>query len=269
MMTSPRCFKMEGPIGQHTNHSDLHGDEVLSPVRTLDPSSPSGIESASRVSPHIQRILNQGLAENLSRILFSKATEPVQHSDSGYVEISEGPRLTQHSALSPKSGYACGAIRMEYASNAGTRPPIAESIAELQELVFEWEDLYFQGNDSVPEWTNCNLYVWALRGRRPVPIPPESIEFGFGRVYIILHVKSYEPSPIMTCFYWTGHKAHFSSVACAAVHAIQLSRRIGCLKTSRQMEGIETVDFFDAIGKFSVIPSSSEPSLQARLIFLK
>jgi hypothetical protein len=255
---------MESPFGQENNelhrNFDLQDDDASSPVRRFDGNSPSGKESASRLSPLIQGILNRGLAENLSRIL-SKASEPQQDFDSGYAETLECQQPTQHSSFShlhsdDVNGICEETAKVDYAQ------PVADSIALLQELVFEWEDLYFQENDVVPQVTSSNLFVWGLCGRRPVPMSPECIQFGFGRVYIILHIKSFEPSPIMTCFYWTGHKAHFSSIACAAIHAIQLSRRIGCLKTSRQMEGIETVDFFDAIGKFSVVPSSSQPSLQ-------
>jgi hypothetical protein len=262
---------MESPTKQQTKQLDtncnLQNQEDASPVRPFDCSSPSCVRSDSKLSPHIQGILDRGLAEDLSRI-FSKANDSVQDLESVHVETLEGPQpshQTHQSAFLPASIKDVVAIRDDNGANANTEPSVAETIAELQELVFEWEDLYFQENDVVPDCANCNLYVWALCGRRPVPISVESLTFGFGRVYIILHVKSFEPSPIMTCFYWTGHKAHFSSVACAAVHVIQLSRRIGCLKTSRQMEGIETVEFFDAIGKFFVVPSSVEPSLQVPL----
>jgi hypothetical protein len=255
---------MESPFGQETNELHMNCDldpDAASPVRRFDENSPSGRQSASRLSPLIQGILNRGLAENLSRIL-SKASEPPRDFDFGNAKTLDGQEPTYHSSFSHLHSSAVHDMREETCAKIDSALPVAESIALLQELVFEWEDLYFQENDVVPQVTSSNLFVWALCGRRPVPISPECIQFGFGRVYIILHIKSFEPSPIMTCFYWTGHKAHFSSVACAAIHAIQLSRRIGCLKTSRQMEGIETVDFFDAIGKFSVVPSSSQPSLQ-------
>jgi hypothetical protein len=255
---------MESPFLQPQLLLQASCQEGLSPLRIVGQHFPSDVESTPRLSPHIQGILERGLAENLSRI-FSKANEPVQKlsvDSQVNCDISEGPETTHLGAFAPTS--SDGTFKTDGRVD-DAELSVAESIADLQELVFEWEDLYFEGDDVVPDSTNPNLFVWAIRGRRPVPMSLESITFGFGSVYIILHIKSFAPSPIMTCFYWTGHRAHFSAVACAAVHAIQLSRRVGCLKTSRQMEGVETADFFDALGKFSVVPSSSESALQVVL----
>ena len=266
--------KMESPPRQAGNFVELSG---LS----------SNVMSPRHISPKIQCILSQGHSQNLLRIVsctVAKANRPDRDAPSSR-DHSEGHQSPNLSASSPVNIDSADSARDVSSTSSGaavtelsvaetiaelqegvadTELSVAETIAELQELVFEWEDLYFEDNDVPPVDTNLNLYVWELRGRRPVPVSCKSLEFGFGRVYIILHVKSLVPSPIMTCFYWTGHKAHFSSVACAAVHAIQLSRRIGCLKTSRQMEGTETADFFDAVGKLSVVPSPPVPSLQVR-----
>ncbi len=247
------------------------GYEGQSPSSFVTQHSPSDVEYTPRLSPHIRSILDRGLAENLSRIL-TNAKDPVQDSDLHShrdVDRAESPKTTPLSILSVASISGDSITHQKDAESANAEQPndevelsVAETVADLQELVFEWEDLYFEEGDVVPESSNVNLYVWALRGRRPIPIGLDSIEFGFGSVYIILHVKSFFPSPIMTCFYWTGHKAHFSAVACAAIHAIQLSRKVHCIKTSRQMEGIETADFYDAVGKFSVVPSTAEPALK-------
>jgi hypothetical protein len=258
--------KMESPPRQQHSHLLQHAgfpsDSESSPVKAFAQLSPSWSESTTpttnRLSPHIQGILNRGLAEDLSRLL-AKTKDPFHDSNSGCL-VDE---CSAHCEVSSPI-HVDDADMVRAHDAAAVEASVAESATELQERVFEWEDLYFDQSDVVPECDSQNLYIWALCGRRPVPMSIKSIEFGFGRVYIILHVKSFVPSPIMTCFYWTGHKAHFSSVACAAVHAIQLSRKIGCLKTSRQMEGVETADFFDAIGKFSVVPSTSEPSLQVK-----
>jgi hypothetical protein len=258
---------MESPPRQLHSHLRQHAgfpsDSESSTVKAFDQLSPSRSESTTpttnRLSPHIQGILNRGLAEDLSRLL-AKTKDPFQDSKSGYFDNLVDECSAHGEASSPIHVDHADMSRAHAA--AAVEVSVAESATDLQERVFEWEDLYFDESDVVLECDSHNLYIWALRGRRPVPMSNKSIEFGFGRVYIILHIKSFVPSPIMTCFYWTGHKAHFSSVACAAVHAIQLSRRIGCLKTSRQMEGVESADFFDAIGKFSVVPSTSEPSLQ-------
>jgi hypothetical protein len=260
---------METPLQQQ--QQILHGidQEGQSPSRFVTQCSPSDSEYTPRLSPHIRSILDRGLAENLSRIL-SSTKEPVQDSDLHPLCDVTSPERPKASimgtlGLASTDGERRNSLQ-EIPTVADVDMSVAETIADLQELIFEWEDLYFEGSDVVPESTNPNLYVWALRGRRPVPISLNSITFGFGSVYIILHVKSFAPSPIMTCFYWTGHKAHFSAVACAAVHAVQLSRKIRCLKTSRQMEGIETADFYDAVGKFTVKPSLSEPALKVVVV---
>jgi len=261
---------METPQHHLPNkNSDVHGDEHSSPIRNFDELTPAGLSPNVTLSPKIQDIMSQGHAQNLLRIVscaISKANRTAHDSDPSS-DHSEGHQSPNLSASSPVHIDDTDAVREDSGTLSGaadTELSVAETIAELQELVFEWEDLYFQDNDVPPADSNFNLYVWELRGRRPVPISAKSIEFGFGRVYIILYIKSLVPSPLMTCFYWTGHKAHFSSVA-SAVHAIQLSRRIGCPRTSRQLEGTETADFFDAIGKFSVVPSPPVPSLQVRL----
>jgi hypothetical protein len=268
---------------------DNEGSGGESPVRSFDQNHPAGCQSTRRLSPHIQEVLDRGLRENLSRIVLSYSVlsnsgQPFQFCDSGCKIAADHCRSSpgrdeicvdktgcENAPIFRASSLFLADSGVSHETNktvTDTDLSVAETIAGLQELVFEWEDLYFQESDAVPEETIPHLYVWALRGRRPVPVSPKSIVFGFGQVYIILHVKSFVPSPIMTCFYWVGHKAHFSSVACAAIHVIQLSRRIGCMKTSRQMEGSETVDFFDALGSISVVPSSSEPSLQVTPIVI-